>query len=98
MHAHNLYDSLQSAYSAKQATETAIIELNNDIIGGMDEGKCMILALLDLSAAFDIVDHDILLRRLQNVYGIDKTALLWFKLYLKKTHMVYIKDTLSLLI
>ena len=61
MYAHNLYDSLQSAYSA---TETAIIELNNDIIGGMDVGKYMILALLDLSAAFDIVDQDILLRRL----------------------------------
>ena len=42
------------------------------------------------------VDHDILLRRLQNVYGIDETALLWFKLYLKnRTHRVYIKDTLS---
>ena len=47
-------------------------------------------------AAFDTVDHDILLRRLQNVYGINETALLWFKLYLKnRTHRVYIKDTLS---
>ena len=62
----------------------------------MDEGKCTILASLDLSVAFDTVDHDILLRRLQNVYGIDETALLWFKLYLKdRTHRVYIKETLS---
>ena len=44
MYAHNLYDPLQSAYRAKHATETAIIKLNNDIIGGMDEGKCTILA------------------------------------------------------
>ena len=96
MYAHNLYDPLQSAYRPKHATETAIIKLNNDIIGGMDEGKCTILASLDLSAAFDTVDHDILLRRLQNVYGIDETALLWFKLYLKdRTHRVYIKETLS---
>ena len=96
MYAQNLYDPLQSAYRAKHATETAIIKLNNDIIGGMDEGKCTILASLDLSAAFDTVDHDILLRRLQNVYGIDETALLWFKLYLKdRTHRVYIKETLS---
>ena len=66
---------------------SAVIKLNNDIIGGMDE---------ELSAAFDTVDHDILLRRLQNVYGIDETALLWFKLYLKdRTHRVYIKETLS---
>ena len=42
MYAHNLYDPLQSAYRAKHATETAIIKLNNDIIGGMDEGKCTI--------------------------------------------------------
>ena len=73
MYAHNLYGPLQSAYRAKHATETAIIKLNNDI---MDEGKCTILASLNLSAAFDTVDHDILLRRLQNVYGIDETALL----------------------
>ena len=61
MYAHNLYDPLQSAYRAKHATETAIIKLKNDIIGGMDEGKCTILASLDLFAAFDTVDHDILL-------------------------------------
>ena len=42
MYAHNLYDPLQSAYRAKHATETAIIKLNNDIIRGMDEGKCTI--------------------------------------------------------
>ena len=83
MYAHNLYDPLQSAYRAQHATETAIIKLNNDIIGGMVEGKCTILASLELSAAFDTVDHNILLRKLQNVYGIDETALLWFKLYLK---------------
>ena len=58
MYAHNLYDPLQSAYRAKHVTETAIIKLNNDIIGGMDEEKCAILASLDLSAAFDTVDHD----------------------------------------
>ena len=76
MYAHNLYDPLQSACKAKHATETEIVKLTNDIIGGMDEGKCTILALFDLSAAFDTVDHDILLRKLQNTYGIDETALL----------------------
>ena len=96
MYAHNLYDPLQSAYRAKHATETAIIKLNNDIFGGIDKGKCMLLAPLDLSAAFDIVGHDILLRRLQNIYGLEEHALLWFKLYLKnRTHRVYIKNTLS---
>ena len=67
MYAHNLYVPLQAAYRAKHATETAIIKLN-DILGGMEEGKCTILASLDLSAAFDTIDHDKLLQRLQNVY------------------------------
>ena len=62
----------------------------------MDEGKCTIVKSLDPSAAFDTVDNDILLQTLQNVYGTDKTALLWFKLFLKnRTHRVYIKETLS---
>ena len=87
MYAYNLYDPLQSACRAKHATETAIIKLNNHVIEGMDEGKCTILASMDLSAAFDTVDQDILLRRLQNVYGIVETALLWFKLYLKIKHI-----------
>ena len=74
---HITYTTLFSQLTEQNTqTETAIIKLNNDIIGGMDEGKCTILASLDLSAAFDTVDHDILLRRLQNIYGIDGTALL----------------------
>jgi hypothetical protein len=48
----------------------------------MDVGEVTILALLDLSAAFDTVDHDILLRRLHYSYGIGGTALRWIRSFL----------------
>ena len=78
MHANNLYDPLQSAYRAQHVTETAILKINNDILRGLDKGKCTVLAPLDLSAAFDTVDYVIFLRRLQNLYEVEQTALQWF--------------------
>ena len=54
------------------------------------------LASLDLSAAFDTVDYAIFLRRLQNLYGVEQTALQWFGSYLTdRTHQVCINNTLS---
>ena len=68
MHNNNLFDPFQSAYRAQHATETAILKINNDILSGLDRGRCTVLASLDLSAAFDTVDYAIFLRRLQNLY------------------------------
>ena len=97
MHANNLYyDLLQSAYRAQHATETAILKINNDILRGLDKSKCTVLASLDLSAAFDTVDYVIFLRKLQNLYGVEQTALQWFGSYLTdRTHQVCIHNTLS---
>ena len=75
LNTHSLNDPLQSAYRKNHSTETATIKLCNDIISGMDSGECTVLASLDLTAAFDTVDHDIFLHRLQNVYGICGIAL-----------------------
>lgn len=55
----------------------------NDIRINTDRGKSTVLVLLDLSAAFDTVDHDILLERLESWAGLSGTALNWFKSYLK---------------
>ena len=56
----------------------------------------MVLASLDLSAAFDTVDYAIFLKRLQNLYGVEQTAFQWFGSYLKdRTHQVCINNTLS---
>ena len=96
LNTHSLNDPLQSAYRKNHSTETATIKLCNDIISGMDSGKCTVLASLDLTAAFDTVDHDIFLHRLQNVYGICGIALKWFKSYLSnREYRVSINSSLS---
>ena len=53
----------------------------NDICLNRDGGKMSVLVLLDLSAAFDTVDHNILLKRLENWVGLSGTVLNWFKTY-----------------
>ena len=75
----NLYDPLQSAYGSQHSTETAILKIHNDIIEGLDAGKCTVLSSLNLSAAFDTVDHTICIRRLNYLYGIDGSVLQWFE-------------------
>ena len=78
----NLHERLQSAYRKFHSTETALIKVHNDIITAIDNGQSVILVLLDLSAAFDTVDHGILLTRLSTRYGIRDRALDWFVSYL----------------
>ena len=55
----------------------------------MDEGKLSVLVLLDLSAAFDTIDRDILLHHLQHVFGIQGTVLSWFRSYLTKRFQTF---------
>ena len=79
---HNLISQSQSAYRSYHSTETAILKITSDLLSAADEGKISVLAVLDLSAAFYTVDNNILLHRLQHVFGIDVAALAWFKSYL----------------
>jgi len=60
----NLLLSLQSGFHPGHSTETAILHVISDLLPAVDHGDFAALALLDLSAAFDTVDHDILLKRL----------------------------------
>ena len=77
-----LYPTLQSAYRKGHSTETALLKVQNDILMNMNCKHVTLLVLLDLSAAFDTVDHDILLARLKSIVGINGTALNWFTSYL----------------
>jgi len=77
-----LYERVQSAYRPAHSTETALLHIQNVILQMVDKGSIAILVLLDLSAAFDTVDHNILLSRLQHRIGIAGTAHKWFKSYL----------------
>jgi len=77
---HNLLPCLQSAYRKHHSTDTAVLKVLGDILLAVDSGYLSVLALLDLSAAFDAVDHDILLLRL--VFGLDGVVCSWFRSYL----------------
>ena len=73
---------LQSSYRVHHSTETAVLKVLSDILLAVDNGDLALLTLLDLSAAFDTVDHSTLLRRLEVSYGIGDTAISWFASYL----------------
>ena len=78
----NLYPVFQSAYRQCHSVETALLRVQNDILQAIDEQQGVILVLLDLSAAFDTICHDILLHRLKHRFGISGDALKWISSYL----------------
>jgi hypothetical protein len=75
---------VQSAYRAAHSTETALLKVLNDLLTSVDNGDAVILALLDQSAAFDTIDHGILLDRLSARFGVSGLALTLFTSYLDK--------------
>ena len=73
----------QSVYRKNFSCETAIIKITNDILWSMELKWITSLTCINLSAAFDTVDHGILLNVLKNKFGINGNALSWFKSYLQ---------------
>ena len=91
-----LSDEKQSAYKQYHSTETLLTKIHNDIMLNLSRGDVTMLVLLDLSAAFDTIDHDILLTRLQKRYGVHDSALAWFKSYISdRSQSVVINDKVS---
>ncbi len=76
-----IYEEFQSGFRPRHSTETALVKITNDLLLASDKGCISLLVLLDLSAAFDTIDHDILIDRLQNYKGIQEQALRWFRSY-----------------
>jgi len=68
--AHGLMPQVQSAYRRHHSTETALVKVLSDIYTAIDRQQVILLGLLDLSAAFDCVDHTILLQQLRAKFGI----------------------------
>ena len=66
----NLHEYLQSAYKLGHSTETALVKVQNDILTSIDQHAIVKLTLLDLSAAFDTIDHDVLFSRMESILGI----------------------------
>ena len=76
---HNLFNSFQSAYQPGHSSETALLKVVNDLLLAVGEGKLSVLVLLHISAAFDTIDHDILLHR-QHIFSIQGIVLTWFQI------------------
>jgi len=74
---HKLLPNLQSAYRAQHSTETSVLKVLSDILTAADRGDLSMLTLLDLSAAFNTVDHPILLRRLMTSHGVNGVVHSW---------------------
>ena len=79
---HHQDEAFHSAHKNFHSIETALVKVQNDILCAIDNNESVVLLLLDLSAAFDSVDHLILLSRLQDRFEVKGTVLAWFKSYL----------------
>ena len=86
INSNKLINPMQSAYRKFHSTETALFRVHNDISVSLDKGHVTALTLLDLSAAFDTIDHNTLTNRLAEWYGVFGMALAWFKSYLCGRH------------
>ena len=92
----NLMPSYQSAYRANFSGETALLKLTDDLLWAMEHQEVTPLVAIDLSAAFDTVDHDLLLSILSKKFGVIDKALKWFDSYLRpRRFQVLIDDTRS---
>jgi len=79
----------QSAYRRFHSTESAVLVVHNDIVRAIDDGHVAALALLDLSSAFDSVDHSTLLSILRSRFSVTEQPLEWFRSYLTGRTQVF---------
>lgn len=84
--AHKLHEERQSAYKQFHSTDSALLCVKNDILLFLDQNEATVLVMLDLSAAFDTIDHSTLLCRLEQHFGIVGKPLKWMKSYLCERH------------
>ena len=92
----NLLSEKNYAYEKSHSTELLLLKEVNDLFKSFDNNLPSVVVLLDLSAAFDTVDHSKLLHILKFEIGIDGTALKWFESFLVgRTQTVKIGDEYS---
>ena len=96
MHVNAPLPAYQSAYRQHHSTETVLSRVTSDIFQCMGKQQVALMVLLDLSAAFDTVDHQILLNIMQRDFGLDNSVLNWLASYLSnRSQRVMISDILS---
>jgi hypothetical protein len=95
LESNSLMDPNQSAYRKHHSCETIVLSILNDIYGAIARKEISLAVLLDMSAAFDTLDHDVLIDKLEK-NGITDEALDWLRMYLKdRTHCTQINDDVS---
>ena len=86
-----LLDSKQSAYRQYYSCETALLSLTDNWLKAMDSKDLVGAVMLNLSRAFDLVNHSLLLSKL-SMYHTDNTSLRWFESY----HTIELSDVVSM--
>ena len=93
---YKLISHYQSAYRANYSCKTALAKIGNDILWAMEHQKVTSLIAINLSATFDMVNHNILLSVLEKKFGVHGTCLAWFRSYLKSRNcMVNVRESYS---
>ena len=80
---HSLLPIYQSAYRQFHSCETALVKINNDLLWAIENRNYTALVAIDLSTAFDMVDHSILIKVMNINFGVTGTALKWIESYLR---------------
>ena len=80
---HGMMEAHQSAYHSSHSIETALLKVKTDVIWALENQEVACLILLDLSAVFDTIDHDILLSRLESRFAVTGVVLKWLGSYVK---------------
>ena len=90
-----LLSKYQSGYRLLHSTSTCLTDVTNKILYNMDKGQLTGMVFLDLSKAFDTIDHDLMLNKLISL-GFSDTAVIWFKTYLtNRSQSVYVNGVVS---
>ena len=90
-----LLSKYQSGYCPLHSTSTCLTDVTNKILYNMDKGQLTGMVFLDLSKAFDTIDHDLMLNKLISL-GFSDTAVIWFKAYLtNRSQSVYVNGVVS---
>ena len=93
---HRLLLKFQSDFRKYHSTETAVLKVISDIALAADAGEVTLLGLLDMSAAFDTVDHSIPVNRLENLFGFSGSVLSFIESFLsRRTQQVVFNNTVS---